>query len=40
MACIENGGEVEVAVARGVIAEKVNSFVEAKCCLYDVPVLS
>ncbi len=39
-ACIENGGEVEVAVAGGEIAEKGNAFVEAECGLHDVPVLS
>ncbi len=40
MACIENGSEVEVAVAGGKIAEKGNAFVNAKCGLCDVPVLS
>ncbi len=40
MACIENGGEVEVAMAREEIAEKGNAFVEAECGLRDVPVLS
>jgi hypothetical protein len=39
-ACIENGSEVEVAVARGEIAEKGNAFVKAECGLCDVPVLS
>ncbi len=39
-ACTENGGEVEVAVAGGEIAEKGNAFVEAECGLRDVPVLS
>ncbi len=38
MACVENGGEVEVAVARREIAEKGNAFVEAECGLQDVPV--
>jgi hypothetical protein len=38
-ACIENGGEVEVAMAGGEIAEKGNAFIEAKCGLCDVSVL-
>ncbi len=38
-ACVENGGEVEVAVAGGEIAEEGNAFVEAKCGLRGVPVL-
>ncbi len=38
-ACIENGGEVKVAVVGGEIAEKGNSTVEAECGLRDVPVL-
>ncbi len=39
-ACIENGGEVKVAVAGGEIAEKGNAIVEAECGLHDVLVLS
>ncbi len=38
-ACIENGGEVKVAVAGEEIAEKGNAIIEAKCGLCDVPVL-
>ncbi len=40
MACIENGGDVKVAVARGDITEKGYAIVEAECGLRDVPVLS
>ncbi len=39
MACIENGGEVKVTVARGEIAEKGNAIVKAECGLRDVPLL-
>jgi hypothetical protein len=39
-ACIENGGEVKVAMGRGEIAEKDNAIVKAKCGLRDVHVLS
>jgi hypothetical protein len=40
MACIENGGEVKVAVAGGEITEKGYAIVKAMCGLRDVPVLS
>ncbi len=39
MACIENGSEVEVAVARGEITEEGNAFVDVECGLCHVPVL-
>ena len=38
--CIEDGGEVEVAVAVGEIAEESNAIVEAKCGLCDDFVLA
>jgi hypothetical protein len=38
--CIEDGGEVEVAVAVGEIAKESNAIVEAKCGLGDDFVLA
>ncbi len=40
MAYIKDCSELEVAMARGEIAEEGNAFIEVECGLRDVPVLS